>query len=166
MDTRSNAEIRADLQYLFDKAGQALTARMTAELSDVGITPRGLCVLSKAASGEHTQGEIAEIALLDKTTMVVMTDHLEGAGLARRTPSPTDRRARILETTDAGNDVIAKGHLIRDAVYADVLGVLTEQEREVFLDAMVKLVGAGGPLADATSVEGAPRRRAVKSRTV
>lgn len=165
MDTRSNEEIRGDLSFLLDKASQSLTARMTSALSEVGVTPRGYCVLSKAAPGELTQGEIAEIALLDKTTMVVTMDHLEGAGLARRTPSPTDRRARIVETTEAGGEVVVKARSIIDGVYDDVLGVLSDQEREVFLDAMVKLVGVGGPLSDRPQVEGVPRRRE-KSRTV
>lgn len=165
MDTRSNEEIRGDLSFLLDKASQSLTARMTSALSEVGVTPRGYCVLSKAAPGELTQGEIAEIALLDKTTMVVTMDHLEGAGLARRTPSPTDRRARIVETTKAGGEVVVKARSIIDGVYDDVLGVLSDQEREVFLDAMVKLVGVGGPLSDRPQVEGVPRRRE-KSRTV
>ncbi|MFC4946038.1 MarR family winged helix-turn-helix transcriptional regulator [Pseudonocardia sp. GCM10023141] len=161
---RSNDEIRGDLSFLLDKASQSLAARMTAALSDVGVTPRGYCVLMKAMPGELTQGEIAEIALLDKTTMVVTVDHLEGAGLARRTPAPTDRRARIVETTDEGAQVVARGRTIIDGVFDDVLGVLTEPERAAFLDAMVKLVGAGGPLSGAAQGEQVPRRKS--SRTV
>lgn len=164
MDKRSDAEIRADLAYLFDKASQSLAARMTAALDEVGITPRGYCVLSKAMPGELTQGELAEIALLDKTTMVVTMDHLEGAGLARRTPSPTDRRARIVETTDEGVRVVGAARSIIDGVFDDVLGVLSPEERTVFLDAMVKLVGASGPLSGAAQPAGPPRRRS--SRTV
>jgi len=160
---RSDAEIRADLAYLFDKASQSLAARMTVALSEVGITPRGYCVLSKAMPGELTQGELAEIALLDKTTMVVTMDHLEGAGLARRTPSPTDRRARIVETTDEGVRVVDAARSIIDGVFDDVLGVLSPDERTVFLDAMVKLVGAGGPLSGPGQPAGAPRRRSSRS---
>jgi MarR family transcriptional regulator for hemolysin len=164
MDSRSNKEIRADLSFLFDKASQSLAARMTDALAAVDLTPRGYCVLSKAVPGKLTQGEIAEIALLDKTTMVVTMDHLEGAGLARRVPSPTDRRARLVETTAEGERTVAAARSIIDGVFADVLGVLTEQQREVFLDAMVVLVGAGGPLSGEVRTESAPRRRS--SRTV
>jgi MarR family transcriptional regulator for hemolysin len=163
MDTRSEDEIRADLSYLFDKSSQALAARMTAALAEVGITPRGYCVLSKALPGELTQGEIAEIALLDKTTMVVTLDHLESAGLARRVPSPTDRRARIVQTTEAGAEVVDRARTIIDGVYADVLGVLPEHERSVFLDALVRLVGRGGPLSDLGPAENVPRRKPVRS---
>lgn len=164
MDNRSDAEIRADLSFLFDKASQVLASRMNAALAEVGITPRGYCVLSKAMPGELTQGELAEIALLDKTTMVVTMDHLEKAGLARRRPSSTDRRARIVETTDEGRNVVERARKIIDGVYADVLGVLPEQQRETLLDAMVALVGRGGPLAGGAAAAGVPRRSRRESR--
>jgi MarR family transcriptional regulator for hemolysin len=163
MVQRSNDEIRGDLSYLFDKASQALAARMTAALADLDITPRGYCVLSKAAPGELTQGELAEIALLDKTTMVVTMDHLEGAGLARRTPSPVDRRARIVQTTDEGRQVVDKAHAVIEGVYEEVLAVLPEEQRAAFLDALVALVGAGGPLSAVEPTPNAPRRRSQRS---
>jgi MarR family transcriptional regulator for hemolysin len=160
---RSNDEIRGDLSYLFDKASQALAARMAAALADLDITPRGYCVLSKVAPGELTQGELAEIALLDKTTMVVTVDHLEGAGLARRTLSPVDRRARIVQTTDEGREVVEKARTVVDGVYEEVLGVLPEAQRAALLDALVALVGAGGPLSAVEPAPNAPRRRMQRS---
>ncbi len=159
MDKRTDAEIRGDLSFLFDKASQGLTARMNAALAELGITPRGYCVLSKAQPGELTQGELAEIALLDKTTMVVTMDHLEKAGLARREPSRTDRRARIVRTTDEGREVVERARTIIDGVYAEVLGVLPEPQREALLDALVVLVGRDGPLAAAELAETRPRAR-------
>ncbi|WP_214404568.1 MarR family winged helix-turn-helix transcriptional regulator [Pseudonocardia lacus] len=166
MDNRSDAEIRADLSYLFDKASQVLTARMNAALAELGITPRGYCVLSKALPGELTQGELAEVALLDKTTMVVTMDHLEKAGLARRHPSPTDRRARIVQTTDEGRRVVEKARTIIDGVYAEVLGVLPDEQRETLLDGMVALVGGDGPLRVAKPAPEGVRRTRRSSRSV
>lgn len=163
MDARSDDEIRGDLSYLFDKAGHVLTTRMTAALAEVGITPRGYCVLSKAMPGRLTQGELAELALLDKTTMVVTLDHLEAAGLARRRPSPTDRRARIVETTEEGVRVVDRARAVIDGLYADVLGVLSGAERTALLDALVRLVGDGGPLSVPLPVDNLPRRRAESS---
>jgi DNA-binding MarR family transcriptional regulator len=159
MDTRSDEEIRADLSYLFDKASQALAARMGAALAELDISARDYCVLSKAAPGELTQTELAELALLDKTTMVVTVDRLERAGLARRTPSPTDRRARIVEITEAGDATIAKARTVIEGVYDEVLGVLSDDQRTVLLDALVRLVGRDGPLSAVEPVPNAPRRR-------
>jgi MarR family transcriptional regulator, transcriptional regulator for hemolysin len=163
MDNRSDDEIRADLSFLFDKASQVLTLRTTAALAEIGINPRGYCVLSKAQPGTLTQGELAEVALLDKTTMVVTVDHLEAAGLARRRPSETDRRARIVQTTEAGNEVIERARTIIDRVYAEVLGPLPAAERDALLDALVRLVGAGGPLGAPVPVPSPPRRRSSRS---
>ena len=77
MDVRSDEEIRSDLSFLVDKASEGLAARMAAALAAIDLTVREYCVLAKADSGELTQGQIAEIALLDKTTMVVTLDGLE-----------------------------------------------------------------------------------------
>ncbi len=159
MDTRSDDEIRADLSYLFDKASQALAARMGTVLGEVDMSVRDYCVLSKAGAGELTQGELAEQALLDKTTMVVALDHLEKAGLARRTPSPADRRARIVRTTEAGDAAVTKARGVIDDLYGEVLGVLTDDQRTVFLDALVRLVGRDGPLSAVEPNPHAPRRR-------
>lgn len=163
MDTRTDAEIRGDLSFLFDKASQVLAQRMSAALAEVGLTTRGYCVLSKALPGTLTQGELAEIGLLDKTTMVVTMDQLEQAGLARRVPSSTDRRARIVQPTEEGRRVVAQARKIIDGVYADVLGTLPESGREALLDAMVALVRRGGPLCEAPA--GAPRRSRREART-
>ena len=166
MDNRTDAEIRADLSYLFDKGSQVLASRMTAALAELGITPRGYCVLSKAMAGGLTQGELAEVALLDKTTMVVTMDHLEGAGLARRLPSPTDRRARLVQTTDEGRAVVEKARTIIDGVYGEVLGVLPAAQREALLDALVALVGRGGPLEASAAAPTGVRRARRSSRPV
>jgi DNA-binding MarR family transcriptional regulator len=136
---------------------------MADALAALDISPRDYCVLSKAAPAALTQGELAERALMDKTTMVVTLDRLEGVGMARRTPSPTDRRARIVETTDAGNATVSEAQTIIDGLYDDVLGVLPAEQREVLLDALVTLVGPGGPLSEVEATPNAPRRRTQRS---
>lgn len=159
MDTRSDDEIRADLSYLFDKASQALAARMGTVLGELGMTVRDYCVLSKAAAHELTQGELAELALLDKTTMVVTCDHLEKAGLAQRTPSPADRRVRIVRTTEAGDEAVAKARGVIDDLYAEVLGALPVEQRAALLDALLTLVTHDGPLSAVEPNPHAPRRK-------
>jgi MarR family transcriptional regulator, transcriptional regulator for hemolysin len=162
MATRSAEEIRSDLSYLFDKASQALAARMADALVPLSISARDYCVLTKAAPAALTQGELAEHALMDKTTMVVTLDRLESQGLARRVPSPTDRRARIVETTEACDATNAGAEKIINGLYDEVLGALPPEQREAFLDAMVTLVGPGGPLHAVDPTPNAPRRRSAR----
>lgn len=152
MDTRGDAELRADLSYLVDKASRSLTDRMSETLAELGISARDYCVLSKALPGTLTQRRLGEVALMDKTTMVVTLDRLEKSGLARRVACSTDRRARLVEVTEEGVAVVAKARVLIDGLYAEVLGVLPGVQREVFLDAMVALVRPGGPLCSSEPV--------------
>lgn len=118
---------------MLSHAAHALQTEMTAALEKVNTTPRAYCVLQKAVQGEYTQKQLADLCALDKTTMVVTMDALEQAGLAERRPSPTDRRARIIGVTEAGESVVARGEEIVSGLYDDVLQSLPEEQREPFL---------------------------------
>jgi len=150
-----------DLSMLLTHTGHVLTTRMTAALSEIGITPRDYCILLHAMQAERTQIQLAEIADLDKTTMVVTVDELEKAGLAERTPSSTDRRARIIAVTADGERAVAEGTKISDRVHGEVLAALPAEERTVLVDALERL--AGGHLATPVASEH-PVRRARQSR--
>ncbi|HWV83855.1 MAG TPA: MarR family winged helix-turn-helix transcriptional regulator [Capillimicrobium sp.] len=130
----------ANLCVLLSRASHALATQTQAALEELGISARAHHVLASAAEGKRTQSELARIVGLDKTTMVVTMDELEAAGLAERRPSATDRRARVISVTEAGERVIAQGEAIVTRVHEEVLDVLDDEEREVFLDALAKLV--------------------------
>jgi MarR family transcriptional regulator, transcriptional regulator for hemolysin len=129
-----------DLTLLLSRASHALQTAHAAALAEIGISLRSFCVLCKASTGELTQIQLAEACDLDKTTMVVTVDELERAGLAERRPSPTDRRARIISVTGAGQAKLAEGRRIVDRVHEEVLATLPDREREVFLAALTSLV--------------------------
>ncbi|MEU7073133.1 MarR family winged helix-turn-helix transcriptional regulator [Streptomyces narbonensis] len=128
-----------DLSYLLDHTSHVLRTRMTAELGEIGLTPRMHCVLVHALEEERTQAQLAEIGDMDKTTMVVTVDALEKAGLAERQPSSTDRRARIIAVTTEGAKVAQESQKIVDGVHEKALGSLPDEEREVLLRALNRL---------------------------
>jgi DNA-binding MarR family transcriptional regulator len=130
----------SDLCWLLSRASYILTTEMTAALQGLGVSPRAHCVLSAAMGGEHTQTELARMVGLDKTTMVVTLDELEAAGLAERKPSKTDRRARVIAVTKAGERKVRQGEEIAEGIRASVLDVLPPADREVFLSSLTKLV--------------------------
>jgi len=86
-------------------------------------------------------------------------DYLERAGYAERTPSPADRRARIITVTPAGADLVAAGHEIADRVHREVLDALPEGQRQAFTAALTSLVG--GLLATPAPFERPVRRARV-----
>jgi DNA-binding MarR family transcriptional regulator len=130
-----------DLGFLFNHAGHVVDTELTAKLAELGTTPREICVLGKASGAELTQSKLGELAGLDKTTMVVTMDKLEQAGLAERRPSATDRRARIVAVTPAGEKLLAAGQQVVDQAHVDMLSALPEADRAVFVRCMSALVG-------------------------
>ncbi|MGW2252269.1 MarR family winged helix-turn-helix transcriptional regulator [Kitasatospora sp. NPDC001660] len=145
-----------DISGLLDHASHVLATRMASAFTELGITPRAYCVLFHAQEAERTQIQLADLADLDKTTMVVTVDELENAGLAERRPSATDRRARIISVTPAGERAVERGTEIADRVHREVLDALPEPERGVFVSALTHLVD--GHLAEPVESERTVRR--------
>ncbi|MEU7611504.1 MarR family transcriptional regulator [Micromonospora sp. NPDC049204] len=134
-----------DLLFLLSWASHALQTEHAAGLAELGISPRAHYVLAQARTGELTQREIGERCGVDKTTMVVTLDQLERTGLAERRPAPTDRRARLVVVTPAGEQVLQRAQQVVRRIQDDLLATLPEQDREAFLRALLALVS--GPLA-------------------
>ncbi|MEV5708108.1 MarR family winged helix-turn-helix transcriptional regulator [Actinoallomurus sp. NPDC052274] len=162
MTTSAPSRTAPDLSYLLSHTGHVLATRMTAAFAEIGMTPRGYCVLFHALEEERTQIQLAAISDLDKTTMVVTVDELEKAGLAERRPSSRDRRARIISVTEAGERAVAEGTRIADRVHREALEALPEDEREVLVRALTRL--AEGHLATPVECE-RPIRRARQPRS-
>src|SRR5579862_6479891 len=145
-----------DVSFLFAHSSHVLATRMNAAFAEIGISPREYCVLAHAMDGQYTQIELAKLSDLDKTTMLNTMDYLERAGFAERTPSPADRRARIIAVTPAGAELVARGHQIADGVHREVLDALPDDQRAAFAGALSGL--AGGLLAEPAPCDRPVRR--------
>jgi MarR family transcriptional regulator, transcriptional regulator for hemolysin len=132
--------LESDVCWMLSRASHSLTTQLTAALEGSGISPRGHAVLATAMGGKHTQTELARLVGIDKTTMMVTLDELEAAGLAERRPVSTDRRARLVVVTPLGESKLREVEQVFDRVREDVLGVLSQGDREVFLRCLGQLV--------------------------
>jgi DNA-binding MarR family transcriptional regulator len=150
-----------DLSMLLNQAGYALNTRLSAALEAVGISVRIYCVLAKAAEGEYTQGQLAELAWMDKTTMVVTLDEMEERGLAERRHSPGDRRVRVIAITGRGRQVLRRADRVVQDVYDELLAGVSPKERDAFVAVLEGLVA--GPLAAPFHMEKPARRRRQRS---
>jgi MarR family transcriptional regulator for hemolysin len=129
-----------NLNWLLTQAHYAFASELAAAFVPLGLSPRDHAVLSGAMCGSFTQKELAELVGLDKTTMVVTLDELEAAGLARRLPSATDRRARVIEVTPVGKRRVAAANKVIARVQADVLSSLGAAKGQVLMDVLAQLV--------------------------
>lgn len=134
--------MRLDLAFLLNQSAHAFSAQLGAALREVGLNFREFCVLMKAAEGERTQNVVAELAALDKTTMVSTLDGLERAGLAERRVSASDRRARVVAVTPKGRKVLERAYAIQDEAVEQTLEELAPDTRAAFVEALQVLTAS------------------------
>ncbi|MGW6391802.1 MarR family winged helix-turn-helix transcriptional regulator [Streptomyces sp. NPDC055103] len=76
---------------------------MGRRLRDLGLYPgQELMMMRLWDSGPVRQSELIQSLGLDPSTVTKMLQRLEQCGHVRRRPDPADRRAVLVETTDAG----------------------------------------------------------------
>lgn len=149
-----------DLVLLLSQASHELNLGLAARLEAVGVSVREYCVLAKALEGPRTQRQLADLANLDKTTMVVTLDGLERSGLAERQALPEDRRARVVVVTPAGEKVVVEARGVVAGYYDGVLATLPAGQRAALVDGLVRLVESLRSARDGEAPESPVVRRA------
>jgi MarR family 2-MHQ and catechol resistance regulon transcriptional repressor len=89
--------------------------------------------------GPLTITEIQEKVLLASGSMTAAVDRVERKGLVVRNTTPKDRRAKVLQLTDAGRTLIKSAFAQHVADLAEAMSVLTETEKEQFYGLARKL---------------------------
>jgi DNA-binding MarR family transcriptional regulator len=115
---------------LFFRLWRAAHVRAADVLGSVGLTPALFGLLNVIAAREGAiQQELGSAMGIDRSTMVSLIDQLEGAGLAKRRPSVTDRRAREIAITPKGRRLLERSRRMIAATEDEVLGGLSAEER-------------------------------------
>lgn len=86
-----------------------------------------------------TQLALAQAIRYDKTRLIGLLDQLEQDGLITRTPYPTDRRARTVALTDAGEARRAIAQADIRAMENDLLTDLSATQRTQLRDILAEL---------------------------
>jgi MarR family transcriptional regulator for hemolysin len=96
---------------------------LDARLKDLGVGQSGWMTIAIVAKSrvELSQRALADQLGVEGPSVVAMLDRLEQAGLVLRTPSPTDRRVKLVHLTDAGHALYAKVRKEADAFRVSVL---------------------------------------------
>src|SRR3954453_11072909 len=116
-------------QRLF-RLWRASHTRTADALGSVGLTPALFALLNVIGAREGAiQQELGSAMGIDRSTMVSLIDQLEGAGLAKRRPSATDRRAREIIITPKGRRVLERARRLISQTEDEVLAGLTGEER-------------------------------------
>ena len=141
-----DTEVAEFAGQLFFRLWRASHTRIAAALESVGLTPAlfGLLNVLGAREGANQQ-EIGAAMGVDPSTMVSLIDELENAGLAKRRPHPTDRRARAVSITPKGRRVLEQARRMAAQVEDEVLRGLTASERRELLTLLRRALDSAPP---------------------
>lgn len=128
----------------FDSLGARLnftarTARalLDARLHDAGTTAATWFVLvNLAEAGPLVQRDLAGRMRIEAPTLVRHLDKLEAEGLVARSRSSHDRRATLVDLTDAGRQRYLEARARVEETDADLAAVLTADQRRTVAEAL------------------------------
>ncbi|WP_370208602.1 MarR family winged helix-turn-helix transcriptional regulator [Pararhodobacter marinus] len=126
--------LNRSLRYLLRGQGGELRQEFGLESGDIGV----LGVLQ--SNPGVTQNDLAASLVLKKSAVTRVVQRLEARGLLTRARSPLDRRANILNLTEAGADLAQRVRTAAAARHADWFTGISAEERAVFFDVLFRLV--------------------------
>ena len=97
------------------------------------------CLSVLEAGDNISQKEVADLLHIRPASAGELLDKLEAKGWVSRSPSPTDKRVRLVRLTPLGKeqiDTVRKGKARRDR---GMLSPLTEEEKEQFYTILKKI---------------------------
>jgi MarR family transcriptional regulator, lower aerobic nicotinate degradation pathway regulator len=128
----------------------------TAEaFESLGLTTALFALLNVLGTHEGAiQQELGAAMSIDPSTMVSLIDQLEAAGLAKRRPRPTDRRAREVAITPKGRRVLERARQLAMQVEDEVFRGLSGAERRQMVALLRRALDSAPPQSLWTSEEG------------
>ena len=137
--TRINAET---ITFLITDVARLLRAEFDRRTSDagMGLTPgEARALVNAARAGPVRQAVLAERMGVEAMTLCSYVDRLEARGLVRRAPDPTDRRAKLVELTEAAEPVLTKIDSIGTRLRQDMSGDLSAAQIDEVLAVLKQL---------------------------
>jgi len=138
--------------HLIRRLNQISVSVFSERMREAGfdVTPVQFSALSALATNPQVdQATLAGLIGHDRVTMGAVLDRLQNKGLIERRTSPSDRRAKVLNLTDKGHDLLQDVTPLVWSLQTDILAGLSADERSEMLRLMQKTVDAGNQLSRA-----------------
>lgn len=136
----------AEFLTLLHAAMRAVRREAGERLERARTTPgqyRMLRVLARC-DGPQRPGALAGILDVAPRSVTSKVDDAEAAGLVRRLPDPTDRRATLVELTDEGRKTLAAVAAERETSAGTLLSRLDDDDRHELLRLLRVVAGEAG----------------------
>ena len=111
------------------RAAHRVRRRWLESLEPWNVSPHEARALRAVADGGPARlSDLAERLRIAARSATEVVDSLEGKGLVRRTPSPTDRRSVLVEPTTTGTELVEEIAAQRSVAGAEMLAPLSPDE--------------------------------------
>jgi DNA-binding MarR family transcriptional regulator len=127
------------------------------QMSECGLSMARTKVLMRLREqGPTRQSVLAADFGLSPHSITDIVDALERLGLAERRPDATDRRAKLVAITNAGEACLGVASAARERLLTQIFGALGQEDRATFLRLLDVLDDATRPLITSPAASGAP----------
>lgn len=126
--------------HLLRRCHQIGVAIFLDECREADLTPLQFVTLTALAThGALDKATIGGVVALDRTTVAVVVRNLEERGLVTSRPSEEDRRAKLIDITEAGVALLATVDEDVKRSQARILAPLSPEEREELVRLLTKM---------------------------
>ena len=127
------------------------------EMNGCGLSMARTKVLRQLSEqGPTRQNLLATHFGLSPHSITDIVDGLERRGLAERLPDATDRRAKLVAITEAGQACLDVANATRERLLTQIFGTLSAADRETFIRLLDSLDEAARQLTATSRVPAAP----------
>jgi DNA-binding MarR family transcriptional regulator len=127
------------------------------QMSECGLSMARTKVLMRLREqGPTRQSVLAADFGLSPHSITDIVDALERLGLAERRPDATDRRAKLVAITDAGEACLGVASAVRERLLRQIFGALGQEDRATLLRLLDVLDDATRPLIASPAAPGTP----------
>lgn len=139
-------ELADDIGFLLSRASGLVVRATNDALAEVDLRVRSYSVLALACDreGGTSQRDLAAGLGLDPSQVVALVDDLARRGLVQRTPSPGDRRTKLVTATGQGRRVRDRAAALAGTGGQRRLGRLTADEQATLRDLLARVVDGPG----------------------
>jgi DNA-binding MarR family transcriptional regulator len=123
------------------------------EMSGCGLSMARTKVLRRLREQGPTRQSVLAVDFgLSPHSITDIVDGLERLGMAERRPDPTDRRAKLVAITDAGEAGLDVANATRERLLKQIFGALSEADRATLLRLLDSLDEAAKQLIAAPAI--------------
>ena len=143
MAIKAVAILAARPGFLIRRMHQIHLALFAEECGGFDITPVQYSIMTVAhAQPGLEQARLAHEVGVDRATLANVVARLEGKGMLRRSPSPTDKRLKLISLTPRGNGLLEKMREAVQRAHDRTVVALPPSERSMFVKLLIQLVDA------------------------